>query len=141
MARYSRKVRETGIWFPAGEAPACVAAGCLGAGTGTAAASELEDNVPLPEKQERLNKVERLQEGIAAEINARLMDKTVEILVEGKTRGKWQGRTRTGKLVFFSGGGDCLGQLVRIEISRTSPWSLQGRPVKLKEVQAARCQS
>ena len=69
---------------------------------GTVAARELEDNIPLPEKQARLSRVEQLQEKIAAEINARLLGKTVEILVEGKSKGKWYGRTRTDKLVFFS---------------------------------------
>jgi len=94
---------------------------------GTSAARELEDNVPPAEKKARLNTIEQLQEQIAAEINAQLLDKTVEILVEGKTKGKWQGRTRTGKLVFFSGNGDYLGKLVNIKIEKTSPWSLQGR--------------
>ena len=54
---------------------------------GTVAAREFEDNIPLPEKQARLNKVERLQERIATEINARLLGETVEILVEGKSKG------------------------------------------------------
>ncbi len=94
---------------------------------GTIAARESEDNVPSQEKRERLARIEALQERIAAEINAGLLGKTVEVLVEGKTRDKWRGRTRTGKLVFFSGGGDCLGQLVRIKIGKSSPWSLQGR--------------
>ena len=94
---------------------------------GTIATRELEDNIPLPAKRERLCKVEQLQQEIATEINARLRDKTVEILVEGKVKGKWQGRTRTGKLVFFSDSNDCLGQLVKIRIDLTSPWSLQGK--------------
>ena len=93
---------------------------------GTIAARELEDNVPLLEKKERLNKIEQIQEKIATELNARLQGKTVEILVEGKVKGKWQGRTRTGKLVFFSDRADCQGKLVDIRITRTSPWSLQG---------------
>jgi tRNA-2-methylthio-N6-dimethylallyladenosine synthase len=67
-----------------------------------------------------------LQEAIAAEINARLRDKVVEVLVEGKAREKWQSRTRSGKLVFFSDNSDRRGQLVRIRIDKTSPWSLQG---------------
>lgn len=71
--------------------------------------------------------IEQLQEGIATEINARLLDKTIEILVEGKKQGKWQGRSRQGKLVFFSDSGDYLGQLVNIKIDKTSPWSLQGK--------------
>ncbi len=94
---------------------------------GTIAAEELEDNIPAAEKRRRLNMIEQLQEGIAAEINAQLLDKTAEVLVEEKKKGKWQGRTRSGKLVFFSDNGDYLGQLVNIKIEKTSPWSLQGK--------------
>jgi tRNA-2-methylthio-N6-dimethylallyladenosine synthase len=93
---------------------------------GTAAARELEDNIPLAEKKRRLNVIEQLQESIATEINARLQGKTVEILVEGREKNKWQGRTRSDKLVFFSDNGNYLGQLVKIRIEKTSPWSLQG---------------
>ena len=98
--------------------------------TGTIASKKFEDNVPMAEKQERLNKIERLQEKIATEINRQLLGKTVEVLVEGKKKGKWQGRTRTGKLVFFKDTKDCLGQLVNIRIDKTSPWSLQGELAK-----------
>jgi tRNA-2-methylthio-N6-dimethylallyladenosine synthase len=98
---------------------------------GTIAARELEDNIPAAEKRRRLKTIEQLQEGIATEINARLMGQTVEILVEGKTKGKWRGRTRSDKLVFFSDGGDHLGQLANIRIEKTSPWSLQGKLEKV----------
>jgi len=98
--------------------------------TGTIASKKFEDNVPMAEKQERLNKIEQLQEKIATEINRQLLGKTVEVLVEGKKKGKWQGRTRTGKLVFFSDSNDCLGQLVNIRIDKTSPWSLKGELAK-----------
>ena len=94
---------------------------------GTVAAREYEDNVPQAEKKERLNKIEHLLERIAGEINSQLLGKTVEVLVEGRNKGKWQGRTRTGKLVFFSSNGDYLGQLVKVRIAKTSPWSLQGK--------------
>jgi tRNA-2-methylthio-N6-dimethylallyladenosine synthase len=77
-------------------------------------------------KKERLRKVERLQEEIAAEINTRLSGKTVEVLVEGRKKGRWWGRTRSGKLVFFDGTSDYLGQLIEIEVEKTSPWALQG---------------
>ena len=97
---------------------------------GTIAAREFEDNVPLAEKKARLNIIEQLQEGIATEINARLLGKTVEILVEGKVKDKWQGRTRSGKLVFCNNSDDCLGQLLNIEIEKSSPWSLQGYSIK-----------
>jgi tRNA-2-methylthio-N6-dimethylallyladenosine synthase len=94
---------------------------------GTIAARELEDNIPAGEKKRRLDEVERLQEAVAAEINARLLGETVEVLVEGKKKGRWYGRTRSGKIVFFSDSSDYLGKLVNIIIERTSPWSLQGK--------------
>jgi len=94
---------------------------------GTIAARELEDNIPATEKKRRLNMIEQLQESTAAEINAKLLGKTVEVLVEGTNKGKWQGRTRSGKLVFFEDAGDYLGQLVNIKIEKTSPWALQGK--------------
>jgi tRNA-2-methylthio-N6-dimethylallyladenosine synthase len=94
---------------------------------GTAAARELEDNVSSEEKKERLHKIELLQEQIQTEGNACLKGRTVAILVEGRNKGKWYGRTRTDKLVFFSGGGDYLGQVVKIKVEKTSPWSLQGK--------------
>ncbi|MDO8687626.1 MAG: MiaB/RimO family radical SAM methylthiotransferase, partial [Dehalococcoidales bacterium] len=92
----------------------------------TVAARELEDNIPTAEKRRRLCLIEQLQESVAAESNARLLNKTVEVLIEGKNKGKWQGRTRSGKLVFLSDNGDYLGQLVNIRIEKTSPWALQG---------------
>jgi tRNA-2-methylthio-N6-dimethylallyladenosine synthase len=102
--------------------------------SGTAAAQEFEDNIPPAEKKERLNRIEQLQENIATEINARLLGKTVEVLVEDTKKGKWQGRTRSGKLVFFSNNGDCLGQLMKIRIEKTSPWSLQGKVESSRDV-------
>jgi len=94
---------------------------------GTIAARELEDNVPIDEKKRRLNETEQLQESIATETNAQLLGKTVEVLVEGKKKGKWQGRTRSDKLVFFTDDNDCLGELMLIKIEQTSPWALQGK--------------
>jgi tRNA-2-methylthio-N6-dimethylallyladenosine synthase len=86
----------------------------------------MEDNIPLPVKMERINIIEKLQEDIQTRINSRLMGKTVEVLVEGRQKGKWYGRTRTDKLVFFSSDSDCTGRLLNTVIDKTSPWSLQG---------------
>jgi tRNA-2-methylthio-N6-dimethylallyladenosine synthase len=94
---------------------------------GTAAAGKLEDDVPRAEKKARLAEVERLQEAIQTGINARFLGGTVEILVEGRNRGKWYGRTRTDKLVFFRSDDDYWGRLVNVRIDKTSPWSLQGK--------------
>jgi len=95
--------------------------------SGTLASRQFKDNIPPAEKKERLRKIEQLQERTATEINAQLLGKTVEVLVEGRKEGNWWGRTRSGKLVFFSDHGDFLGQLVGIKVEKTSPWSLQGK--------------
>jgi len=101
---------------------------------GTYAAKNLTDDVPPVEKKARLDVLEKLQEAIATEINAKLMGKTVEILALGEKNGKWWGRTKSDKLVFFSGEGDFTGKLVEITISHTSPWSLSGSPsVEIRE--------
>ena len=94
---------------------------------GTIAWREFEDNVPPEVKKARLVGLEALQEQIASEVNAGLKGKTVEVLVEGRKKGKWYGRTRTDKLVFFRGYGDYLGRLVMVRVEKTSPWSLQGK--------------
>jgi tRNA-2-methylthio-N6-dimethylallyladenosine synthase len=95
---------------------------------GTTAARGFKDDIPLSEKRRRLQEVEELQGNIASEINAQLLGHDTEVLVEGKKKGKWYGRTRTDKLAFFEAKGDWLGQLVNIEIRKTSPWALQGSP-------------
>ena len=93
---------------------------------GTLAARRYPDSVPNDVKQERLHRIEGLQEAVASEINSRYLDREVEVLVEGMRRGRWFGRTRTHKLVFFAGDGDFAGRMVRVGVTRTSPWALQG---------------
>jgi tRNA-2-methylthio-N6-dimethylallyladenosine synthase len=97
---------------------------------GTIAWREYQDNIPTEVKKERLNKIEELQTAIASEINSQLQGKQVEVLVESRKKGKWFGRTRSNKLVFFEDGGDWLSQLAKIQIEKTSPWSLIGEVKK-----------
>jgi tRNA-2-methylthio-N6-dimethylallyladenosine synthase len=71
-----------------------------------------------------------LQERIVGEINARLLNQTVEVLVEDQHKGKWRGRTRTNKLVFFEDKRpqpeEWRGKLANVHITWTGPWSMQG---------------
>jgi tRNA-2-methylthio-N6-dimethylallyladenosine synthase len=100
---------------------------------GTIAAQRLEDNVEPVEKKNRLCQVEQLQGRIVAERNALFLGQTVEVLVEARKGTKWQGRTRTNKLVFFNGAALQPGQLVRMVIEYAGPWSFQGRPIILEK--------
>jgi tRNA-2-methylthio-N6-dimethylallyladenosine synthase len=93
---------------------------------GTFATRKLADDIPPAEKKRRVEHIERLQEKIATAINARLKGKLVEVLVEGEKKGKWWGRTRSDKLVFFNDSRDCRGKLIKVRVEKTSPWSLQG---------------
>jgi tRNA-2-methylthio-N6-dimethylallyladenosine synthase len=93
---------------------------------GTIASKEYEDNVPPELKKERLNRVETLQANVAGEIGSQLIGKEAEVLIEGKKGGKWYGRTRSNKLVFFESGSNCLGRLIDVTITKSSPWALQG---------------
>jgi tRNA-2-methylthio-N6-dimethylallyladenosine synthase len=99
---------------------------CYSPRQGTIAARKLHDDVSAAEKVRRRVMVEGLQECIAAEINGKLLGQIVEVLVEGRQKGKWWGRTRTDKLVFFVDEAVHTGQLANVKIEKTSPWSLQG---------------
>jgi tRNA-2-methylthio-N6-dimethylallyladenosine synthase len=101
--------------------------------SGTMAAEKLTDNVPPEIKRGRLAFLECQQEQISYSINTRLLGQRVEVLVETKKRGKWQGRSRSDKLVFFTGGEELIGKLVNIKIEKCGPWSLQGELMGIKE--------
>jgi tRNA-2-methylthio-N6-dimethylallyladenosine synthase len=89
-------------------------------------AARMVDDVPPDEKKLRRIAIEKLQEKIAGEINAQLLGKTVEVLVEEKKKGKWKGRTRTHKLLFFEEEGDWRGKLKEVKVTWAGPWSMQG---------------
>ncbi|MDF1519497.1 MAG: tRNA (N6-isopentenyl adenosine(37)-C2)-methylthiotransferase MiaB [Brevefilum sp.] len=94
--------------------------------TGTYSERKMEDAVPEVEKMRRFRLLESLQEEIATEINSRLFEKTVNVLFEEKSRGRWRGRTPTNKLVFVESEEDLLGQERDVNITWTGPWSLIG---------------
>jgi tRNA-2-methylthio-N6-dimethylallyladenosine synthase len=94
---------------------------------GTAAERKLADDVPPEEKKRRLHEVEALQTAVATRKNAQLVGQTVEVLVEGESKGKWSGRTRSNKLVFFEDTRDLAGSLVSVLVEGSGPWSLRGR--------------
>jgi tRNA-2-methylthio-N6-dimethylallyladenosine synthase len=83
----------------------------------------------VPEEKDRRRKLlDDLQSEIVGEINARLLGQVVEVLVEGRDekKGRWYGRTRTDKLVFFESDVDWRGNLAQVRVTWTGPWSLIG---------------
>ncbi len=94
---------------------------------GTQAARKMKDNVRPDIKKQRKKLVETLQENIAGELNAVRVGKTVEILVEGRNRDRWFGRTRSNKLVFFEDKCQWQGRMVQVKIEESCPWWLLGK--------------
>lgn len=97
---------------------------------GTAAA-DLPDDVPPEAKAQRNQTLLDLQEEISREDNARLVGQTVEVLVEGPSKGdkrKLTGRTCQNHIVVFEGPAGLAGQLVQVEVTGSTPLTLHGRP-------------
>jgi tRNA-2-methylthio-N6-dimethylallyladenosine synthase len=88
-----------------------------------------EDDIPAEEKHRRHRELERLQERIQTERNAARLGQVYEVLVEGRAKGRWTGRTRGNTLVHFDDERELAGTLVDIRITRTSPWYLLGEAV------------
>jgi tRNA-2-methylthio-N6-dimethylallyladenosine synthase len=90
-----------------------------------------EDDIPHEEKFRRHQELEHLQKRICTEINDRRLGETYEVLVEGRSKGRWTGRTRGNTLVHFDDDRELNGQLMNVKITKTSPWYLMGEPVGL----------
>ncbi len=88
-----------------------------------------DDDIPHEEKQRRHQAIEQLQERLCTERNATRLGETTEVLVDGKAKGRWSGRTRGNTLVHVEDEGDLTGKLVDVTITQTSPWYLIGQAV------------
>ena len=93
----------------------------------TVSARRMPDDVPEDEKERRRKALDDLQAAIVAEINSRYLGQTVEVLVEDKQKGRWRGRSRQNKLVFFEDDStDWRGRLADVRITWAGPWSMIG---------------
>ncbi|HXX39302.1 MAG TPA: tRNA (N6-isopentenyl adenosine(37)-C2)-methylthiotransferase MiaB [bacterium] len=90
------------------------------------------DQMPEETKRRRLHALNRMQERIAADINAALVGTVQDILVEEPgTRGGVLGRTRTNKIVRLDGGTELVGRTVPVEIVEAGSWVLHGRRARV----------
>src|SRR5262249_9767291 len=94
---------------------------------GTFAYRNQPDDVAAEVKRERLQAVEAVHAASAGRINARLLGREVEVLVEREVEGRLTGRARGGQLVHFDGHRTLVGKLVSVRIDEATPWSLQGQ--------------
>lgn len=102
-------------------------------------AANMEDNVPLEVKRERLQRLNAAINELSAIKNKQLEGIIVEVLVEGESKRNpdiLSGRTRTSKLVNFPGPKSLIGEIVYVKITEAKTWSLDGHVVKKAEVKA-----
>ena len=96
-------------------------------------AAEMENQIPEDIKHERFNRVLSKVNEIVGEINQSYIGKTVEVLVEGKSKtddNRFMGRTRQNKLVNFDAKSeDLIGKLINVEITSATGFSLIGKEI------------
>lgn len=97
-------------------------------------AEKMPDVLSKGEKQANFQKLLDIQNEISFKKNKEYLGKTVEVLVEGFSKNNPQiltGRTRTGKIVNFTGDEKLIGELVHVTIESVQTWSLFGKAVEI----------
>jgi tRNA-2-methylthio-N6-dimethylallyladenosine synthase len=85
-------------------------------------------------KKERLQRLNAVVNEYAAASMKGYQDKTVEVLVEGESKKNpdvLSGYTAKNKLVNFVGPKSIVGQLVKVKITETKTWSLNGELIEV----------
>ncbi|MGI5921514.1 MAG: tRNA (N6-isopentenyl adenosine(37)-C2)-methylthiotransferase MiaB, partial [Syntrophomonadaceae bacterium] len=92
-------------------------------------AAQLPDQLPLEIKQKRLARLNEIQYQIALDLNKALEGKVEEILVEGPSKTNpdtLTGRTRSNRIVIFSGPQHLIGKLISVRIKEGKTFSVVG---------------
>lgn len=96
-------------------------------------AAKMQDNVPMEVKKERLQRLNALVNEMSAEAMKKYQGKVVEVLVEGESKNNpdvLAGYTRRNKLVNFKAPKTAIGKIVKVKITGTKTWSLDGEMVE-----------
>ena len=105
---------------------------------GTFASRKMKDDIGRSVKKARKAAVGELQQEIQARNNACLIGRDFDVLVEGRKRGRLHGRSRGDKLVYLNTPSDLpshqpvIGQTVKVQITESSPWSLEAELIEVQ---------
>jgi len=105
---------------------------------GTEAAA-IPDDVPDSVKKERLARLQVLQEELSLRKNRAEVGKILPVLVEGASLdagGQMSGRTPHARIVNFDGGPEMTGDILEVEITDASAYSLKGRIAMARSLHA-----
>ena len=92
-------------------------------------APDLPDQIPHEVKQRRFDGLLNMQKRIALAANLAYEGQTCEVLVEGPSKKdltRLTGRTRTNKIINFSGDPALIGALVSVRVTRAGLYALEG---------------
>ncbi|RKD34516.1 tRNA (N6-isopentenyl adenosine(37)-C2)-methylthiotransferase MiaB [Thermohalobacter berrensis] len=92
-------------------------------------AAKMENQIPDDIKHKRFQKLLDTLYPISLEINKKLKDKEIKVLVEEVSKAddtKLTGRTRTNKVVHFKGDKSLVGNIVTVKITNPKTWTLEG---------------
>ncbi len=92
-------------------------------------AAKMEDPFSYEEKKDRLLQLNDVQNKISREINEKLVNSEVEVLVESLSKTnktKLSGRTETNKIIIFEGSKKLIGKFKNIKVKKAQTWNLIG---------------
>ena len=93
----------------------------------------LKDEVSEEEKEERLQRLNKVVNKYFLENNKKLLDRVVPVLVEGNSEKKdmYYGYTDTNKLINFTADREVkVGEIVNVKVTQAKTWSLDGELVE-----------
>lgn len=105
-------------------------------------AFEMEDQVPTEVKLKRFKQLIDLQTNNSLKQNIKLIGQIEEVFVEGtskKNPSMLSGRTRTNKIVNFSGTNELINRFVKVRIKEAHPFHLIGELIKNEKRTSGSC--
>lgn len=100
------------------------------------AAEKMPDQLPKSVKNERLDRLIKLQNSITCEINNSQVGRVFEVLVEGrspKDSTRVTGLTRQNKTVNFPGGPENIGQFINVRVTEGHLYGFVGEPASQRQ--------
>ncbi len=95
-------------------------------------AADMEDNIPLEIKKERLQRLNKKVGYYAKKKNQAYLNQVVKVLVDGPSKKNpeiYSGYSETNKLVNFSFKNATIGDIISVKITETKSWSLNGEEI------------